>query len=98
MNDEGSEEKRLTDPTYNAADFKVQVAGGGLRWIASILTMVSAGLFLFLAFDDKEPELDFPVHLKGRAVLWVVGSAVAVWLLLAIVNWASWLKSKRENK
>jgi|GEM_PF-5823689 len=97
MNTKGSEKKHLSDPTYDAADFVVQLTGGSLRWLASILAVLSLGLFVFLIFNGKEPEIYYPVHLKGKVVLWMVVLSFAVWLLLSIWNWRSWLKSKRTK-
>lgn len=92
---EGSENKNPFDPSFNAADFKTQVLGGSLRWLATVLTVASLGLLAYFLISKEQPQLDFPIHLSGVIVYWFVGSFVLIWLLLAIKNWISWFKKKR---
>jgi hypothetical protein len=88
------EEKSLSDPSYNLSDFKVQVCGGGLRWLATMLFGASIALLAYFAATADTPEIDFPIHLQGRAVFRAVGSVAAVWFLVALVNWKSWLRRR----
>jgi hypothetical protein len=96
MNNQGSERKDLSDPTYGAGDFWVQMVGGRLRWLASVLALAAIGLFAWLLTEGKEARIDFPIQLKGRPALWIVGVKSIVWLVIAAVNWLSWLKRKRN--
>jgi len=89
-----SEHKDISDPSFSAADFRAQLAGGRLRWFATVLAVGSVGLFVFLLTEGEGAELDFPVHIRGRAALWTVGIAFAVWAAIAIANWRAWLRSK----
>ena len=89
-----SEHKDISDPTYSAADFRVQLAGGRLRWFATLLAIASLGLFVYLLTEGEKAELYFPVHIRGRAALRTVGIAFAVWAAVAITNWRAWLRKK----
>jgi len=91
-----SEHKDISDPSYNAADFRVQLAGGRLRWFATILAVGSVGLFVYLLTQGEKAELDFPFHIRGRAALWTVGVAFIVWAAVAVANWKSWFRRKRN--
>jgi len=90
-----SEHKDISNPSYNAGDFRVQLAGGRLRWFATVLAVASIGLFIYLLTEGEKAELDFPFHLRGRAAVWAVGIAFVVWAAIAFVNWKSWLRRKR---
>jgi hypothetical protein len=92
-----SKNKDLSDPSYNAADFYIQLAGGRRRWFASVLAVASVGLFVYLLAEGEKAELDYPFHFKGQAALWAVGIASVVWAAIAVVNWKSWLKRKRDT-
>jgi hypothetical protein len=94
MDGNGPDKKDISDPSYNFSDFVGQLFGGPLRWLATMLALASLALWVFLFIDKKEPEIDFPFHLKGLAVLWVVGLAFFIWLTLAIINWRKWTKRK----
>ena len=96
MSQQDPEHKDISDPSYNAADFRVQLAGGRLRWLASILAAASAGLFVYLLTEGEKAELDFPIHIKGRATLWTVGIAFVIWAVVAITNWKAWFRKKND--
>jgi len=98
MNERGSEHKDVSDPSYNAADFRVQLTCGKLRWLASILTVASLGMFGYLLTKGKDAELVFPFQIKGEAAIWAVGIAFVIWFALATVNWVSWFKKKRNAR
>jgi hypothetical protein len=89
-------EKPLSDPTYDIADFSAQLLGGGLRWFGTFLFLASLAFLGYLMTASDVPEIDFPIHLKGRIVLWLVGIIAAIWLVLAIVNWKRWLRRKAK--
>ena len=91
-----SEHKDISDPSYSFADFRVQLTGGRLRWFATVLAVASAGLFVYLLTEGDKAELDFPVQMTGQATLWPVGIAFAVWAVIAIVNWRTWLRKKKD--
>ena len=91
-----SEHKDISDPTYNAADFWIQLTGGRLRWFATVLAVASIGLFIYLLTQGEKAELDFPVHVTGQATLWMIGIAFAILAAIAIVNWRTWFRNKRD--
>jgi len=91
-----SEHKDISDPSYSIADFRVQLTVGRLRWSATVLAVASAGLFVYLLSAGDKAELDFPVHITGQATLWSVGIAFAIWAVIAIVNWRTWLRKKNH--
>ena len=91
-----SQHKHISDPSYSAADFRAQLSGGRLRWLATVLAVASVGLFLYLLPQGEQARLDFQaLHLKGQAALWTVGVALAIWATIALVNWRAWLKTRR---
>ncbi len=90
------EHKDISDPTFSAADFHLQLTGGRLRWFATVFGVISAGLFIYLLTEGDKAELDFPFIIKGRAAFWTVGVVFAVWALIAVVNWRNWLKRKKD--
>jgi hypothetical protein len=91
-----SEHKDISDPSYSAADFRVQLFGGRLRWFATVLAVASIGLFVYLLTQGEKAELDFPFHIAGRAAFWTVGISFVVWTAIAITNWRAWLRRKNE--
>jgi hypothetical protein len=94
MND--SEHKDIRDPSYCAADFRVQLSGGRLRWLATILAILSVGLFAYLLSEGEQARLDFQaLHLRGRAAVCTVAVAFAIWATIALTNWRAWLRKKK---
>ena len=91
-----SEHKDISDPGYSAADLRVQLAGGRLRWFATMLAVASIGLFLYLVTQGEKAELDFPIRIQGRAALWTVGIAFVIWTAIAIWNWKSWFRRRKD--
>jgi hypothetical protein len=87
--------KDLPDPTFSLADYRAQCTNGSLRWVATVLAGAGLGFFAWSCFDQGEQEVFFPIHLKGRALYWVMGIATAFWLLMAVVNWKNWKKKKQ---
>jgi hypothetical protein len=93
---QGSEHKDLSDPSCSLADFQVQLTCGRLRWLCSVLAVAGLGL-LGYQLTQKDPlEVYFPIHLKGRAAIWLLCLGSIARLLLAILNWKSWLKIKNS--
>ncbi|MEY4385395.1 MAG: hypothetical protein RLY20_678 [Verrucomicrobiota bacterium] len=92
MNEHETKPKDLTDPTFGFSDFRQQLCGGALRWLATVLAIAATGLLIAFLMSKETPEVHFPFHLKGQSVLWVTGGAGLVWLVIAIVNWISWSK------
>jgi len=95
MND--SEHKDVSDPTYNWADFKLQLTGGRLRWFASILAVANAGLFVYFITEGNKAEIDFPVVITGQAALWVTGITFVILVAIAAVNWRNWNRRKKND-
>lgn len=91
-----SEHKDISDPTYNAADFRLQLTGGRLRWIASFLATASAGLFVYLLIQGDKAGIDFPFVITGKAAFWTVGMAFVAWAALAVVNWRNWFRRRKD--
>jgi len=87
-----SRHKDISDPSFSAADFRLQLTSGRLRWFAAVLAAVSAGLFIYLLTQGEKASLDFPFQIHGRSALAVVGSAFLVWAAIATVNWKNWLR------
>ncbi len=94
---EDSEHKDVSDPTYSWADFKLQLAGGRLRWFASILAVANAGLFVYLITEGDKAEIDFPVVITGQATLWATGVTFVILAAIAAVNWKNWIRRMKNN-
>ena len=90
--------KDISDSSYSASDFRLQLGGGGLRWFATVLAVASIGLFVYLLTEGDKAELHFPFRIKGRGALWAVGIAFAIWAAIAISNWKNWFKRKMDEK
>jgi hypothetical protein len=91
-----SEHKDISDPSYNIADFRVQLTGGHLRWFFTVLALASAALFGYLLTEGDKAELDFPVQITGQAALWSAGIVFTIWAVLAVINWRAWLRKKKH--
>lgn len=91
------EHKDISDPTYSAADFRAQLAGGRLRWFASVIAVLAAGLFVYLLAKGDKAEIDFPVVVTGPAAAWIVGISFLIIAAIAVVNWRNWFKKKNSN-
>jgi hypothetical protein len=95
---DGSEDKDLTDPSYNFADFRVQLTSSRLRWLCSVLAIAGFGVLVYQLTQKDELEVYYPIHLKGKAAMWLLTFGSITMLLLAVVNWKSWLEKKNRPK
>lgn len=77
------------------ANYTNQMFGGGLRWFATILAILSLGYFAFLKITGVTTEVYFPIRLSGESVTWVLAASVAVWTIIALINWHYWRKRGR---
>jgi hypothetical protein len=91
-----SEHKNISDPSYSAADFRAQLTGGRLRWLATVFAIASIGLFVDFLIEGDKAEVYFPIRIKGRAALWTIGIAFVVWATIAFVNWKSWFRRRKD--
>ncbi len=96
MSQKDPENKDILDPSFNFSDFLIQTTGGRLRWLATIIGMISIGFFVYLICTDKSGAIYFPFHIEGDAAFWMIGIATIVWVALAIINWIAWFR-KRNN-
>ena len=88
MSQQGSEHEDISDPSHGVADFRVQLSGGRLRWLASVLAVVSIGFFAYLLTEGEKAEIDLRgFHITGHAALWTIGIAFVIWAVIAIMNW-----------
>ena len=90
-----SEHKDISDPTYSAADFWLQLTGGRLRWFASVLATASVGVFIYMLTDGWQAEL-FPFHIYGLPAYLIVGISFVVWTSVAVLNWKRWRNRKND--
>ena len=86
--------KPLSDPTYNFGDFKAQLLGGRLRWLATILALSDLGLLLSFLLGLEQPRIILfnGMEFNGATAYGFSVGALAVLLFLAILNWRNWLK------
>jgi hypothetical protein len=80
----------------NFKELKEALLCGRLRWLFPILFFINLLLFMFLIGDPETPKaVYFPLMLKGRALWWAAGICQACYLILAIQNWAAWIKKRK---
>jgi hypothetical protein len=92
----GERPANVFDPSYDAKQFKRDMTSGQLRWLATILWVANAGLLVYeFIFSSGEPEMHFPVRLKGSVVLWLLSVTFLIWSSLAFVNWKNWAAKRR---
>lgn len=91
------EHKDISDPTFSFADFSLQLTGGRLRWFASVLSVVSAGFFVYLLTQGDKAVLYFPFVIAGQAAFWTIGMAFLILTAIAVVNWRNWLRRKKDT-
>lgn len=92
-----SEYKDVSDPTFNAADFMLQVTGGRLRWFAVVCAVLSAGLFIYMLTQGDKAEVNFPIVIQGPAATWTIGGVFIIWAVIGVVNWRNWFKRKKSG-
>jgi len=93
----GEEPVSIFSDAYDAKQFKKDMTSGQLRWLATILSVANAGMLAFDFFFSEEPEMHFPVHLKGAVVVWLLSATFIVWSSLAFVNWKNWAAKRRAR-
>jgi hypothetical protein len=91
-----SEHKDISDPTYSAADFRVQLTGGRLRWFASVLAVANGGLLVYFFNHKDKAEIDFPIIITGPAAIWIMAVTFVILVAIAVVNWRNWLRKKKD--
>jgi hypothetical protein len=82
------------DPKKAFKKLTQELLDGKCRWLFSFFTIVTIGLILYSLISNKEPEIYFPLILKGNAAWIVLWIALAIWGLLSIYNWKNWMKNK----
>jgi hypothetical protein len=85
------------DPDYDLAAFYRDVFGGGLRWLATVLAVAGAVLATCLLTDLLPRDMEIPfLHVKGTTAIAVVILVTILWLVIAVVNWRSHLRSRSD--
>ena len=88
--------RELGDPAYSYDDFTHETTGGGLRWLATSLAVLSAGVLAAMLLGWWSLEIHWPLHLKGRSAVVAMSMALIVWTVLALWNWYSWSRTRRR--
>lgn len=89
--DPNARDRDLAD--LSPAEFRRQLTGGGLRWVATVLAVLSP-VALALVLADEEWRAYVPIPISGPAAVWIVAGATVVWGVLAVVNWRNWLRRR----
>jgi hypothetical protein len=86
---EGAADKDLSDPSYNAADFRKQLLGGDLFWLSAVLAVVALGYTIYVVFSPTARDIgvSFPFRARGGIVPILSTGAAIIWATLAAVNW-----------
>lgn len=73
-----------------------ELTSSKMRWLSSILAMLSVGSLTNMMLSSKEPDVYFPVRLRGPVVVVILMIALVAFSTLAIVNWVIWLKNRKR--
>ncbi len=93
------EERRspqLGDTDYDIRAFGSELAGGGLRWFATVLAILNAGLLAYLATRPDDAAIYWPIRLSGKTAFVALCVTLVVWTGLALLNWVFWLRARRD--
>ena len=82
------------DPKKALKQFNKELFGGGLRWLFSFFTILTLVFIAYLLIFKENPEIYFPIFLKGKAAWIALCSALIIWSIITIVNWKNWKKHK----
>ena len=88
------EPRKLGDPNYVLGDFKNELSDGGLKWLASVLGLLSAAALLAQFFGWWSLTIAWPIHLEGSAATALVIASFGFWSVLAVINWLAWFRSR----
>jgi len=87
-----------TDPQKALKQFKSELVGGKCRWLFSFFAFLSLALLAYLLISREEPNVYFPVFLKGNAAWAAIGLCVIIWGMLAICNWRNWKTGAKKDR
>ena len=74
-----------------------QLFGGGLRWFCTALSLVAIGFAVYMYLSGDQPEVYFPIHMKGESTFYSIVFAAVIFGILAIMNWVSWNRKKSKT-
>jgi magnesium-transporting ATPase (P-type) len=89
-----SQDKDVFDPNFTSEDFNKQIISGKGRWLFTILSIASFVFLVLLIFGFADPEIYYPIHLKGHTVLVIIIFASIFWSILAWINWKNWIRKQ----
>jgi hypothetical protein len=90
--EQSSRQPQPGDPDYDFAAFREDLFGGGLRWFATVLAVVSAAFAVGVFSRLIPPDLYWPIHATGRAAKAIVIGALVLWSATAAANWRAHLR------
>jgi hypothetical protein len=85
------------DPKKALKQFNKELFGGKLRWLFSFFALLTSWFLAYLIIFKQEPEIYFPIILKGIptwVALWLV---LIIWGILTIISWINWKKNKMQE-
>jgi hypothetical protein len=90
-----SRRPQFGDREYHFAAFRRDMIGGGLRWLATVFTVLSATSVVCVFSGVLPPDLYWPIHATGGAAKLIVVGALVVWSVVAVLNWRAHLRRDR---
>ncbi len=74
-----SRQPQFGDPDYNLAAFRRDLFGGRLRWLATVLAVLSAALIVCVFSGLLPPDLQWFIHATGTVAKAIVIGAFVFW-------------------
>ena len=71
----------------NDVDIRQELRSAKFRWFITILTIANAGYIVAAYLDTDVPEMHFPFHLKGSAVMILFSLTLALFVAIASTTW-----------
>jgi hypothetical protein len=71
-----------------------EATNGSLRWIALVLTLLTAILMIWIRVDPEGDSFIFPT--KGPGVWIFLTASLVLWVSMAILNWRTWARSRKR--
>jgi hypothetical protein len=89
-----SREAGRSDAAAHLAAFGRELFDGGLRWLATVLTVATALVLIGMYTGVLPAETYWPVRARGTTAALLAGFALAFWTVIAVLNWRAHAKRR----